>query len=140
MPAALDSSENDEARRQSCPAIPDLLRADQAEGRILRQPLCIVHIFVSRQAAVDRVPDAKRLLGSLLALSTVRLGGNNFSTAQSRPLKNTLMPERGFLVRLFPFARAFRLVLSQKLLTLLHTLSPINGRESSTDYHTNWAT
>jgi hypothetical protein len=42
-----------EARRQRCPAIPDLLGADQAERRILRQPLRIVQIFVSCQATAD---------------------------------------------------------------------------------------
>jgi hypothetical protein len=42
-----------QARRQRRPTIPDLLRTDQAEGRILGQPLRIVHIFVSCQATVD---------------------------------------------------------------------------------------
>jgi hypothetical protein len=42
-----------QARRQRCPTLPDLLGADQAEGRILRQPLRVVHIFVSCQATVD---------------------------------------------------------------------------------------
>src|ERR1700730_18537154 len=35
------------------PTIPDLLRADQPKRRILRQPLGVVHIFVSRQPTVD---------------------------------------------------------------------------------------
>src|ERR1039457_5099542 len=42
-----------QARGQGCPALPDLLGADQPEYRILRQSLRIVHIFVSCQATID---------------------------------------------------------------------------------------
>jgi hypothetical protein len=37
--------------------VPDLLGTDQPERRILREPLGIVHIFVFRQPAVNRLPD-----------------------------------------------------------------------------------
>ncbi len=36
--------------------VPDLFRANQPEGRILAQPLGIIHILVPRQAAVHRLP------------------------------------------------------------------------------------
>jgi hypothetical protein len=36
-------------------AIPDILRANQAEGWVLRKALCIVVIFINGQAAVDRL-------------------------------------------------------------------------------------
>ena len=42
--------------RQGGPALPDLLRADEPEGRILAQPLRVVDILVTSQAAVDRLP------------------------------------------------------------------------------------
>src|ERR1700730_12273181 len=41
------------AGTRTAPTIPDLLRADQPKRRILRQPLGVVHIFVSRQPTVD---------------------------------------------------------------------------------------
>ena len=37
-------------------SLPDLLRADQPERRILREPFRVVHVFVSRQSAVDGLP------------------------------------------------------------------------------------
>ena len=36
-------------------AIPDLLRANQAEGRVLGKALGVVEIFITGQAAVDRL-------------------------------------------------------------------------------------
>jgi hypothetical protein len=44
-----------EPRRQGRSAIPDLLRANQAEGRVLRKALGVIEIFISSQAAVDRL-------------------------------------------------------------------------------------
>src|SRR6266849_2693843 len=41
---------------QSCPSLPDLFGADQPEGRVVGQPLGIVHILIPRQAAVHRLP------------------------------------------------------------------------------------
>jgi hypothetical protein len=36
-----------EPRRQGRSAIPDLLRANQAEGRVLRKALGVIEIFIS---------------------------------------------------------------------------------------------
>jgi hypothetical protein len=43
-------------RTQRRATLPDLLRADQPEGRILAQALGIVQFFVARQPAVDGLP------------------------------------------------------------------------------------
>ena len=42
-------------RGQRCTAIPDLLGANQSESRVLREALGIVEVFITRQAAVDRL-------------------------------------------------------------------------------------
>ena len=44
-----------EPRGQRRAAIPDLLRANQAEGRVLGKALGVIEIFISSQAAVDRL-------------------------------------------------------------------------------------
>ena len=43
--------------RQGGPALPELLRPDQPEGRILGEAFSIIHVLVPRQSAVDRLPD-----------------------------------------------------------------------------------
>src|SRR5208282_5115227 len=52
-----------------------LLRTDQPEGRILREPLGVVHILVPRQAAVDRLPHqvGQRQLGVLAPARIVQV-------------------------------------------------------------------
>jgi hypothetical protein len=47
-------------RCQCRSSIPDLLRTDQSEGRILAKPLGIIHILVSSQATVHRLPQQVR--------------------------------------------------------------------------------
>jgi len=44
------------SRGQGRPSIPDLLRTDQPEGRVLGKSLRIVEVFVTGQPAVDRLP------------------------------------------------------------------------------------
>ena len=39
--------------RQGRPALPDLLRPDQPEGRITGEALRVIHVLVARQPAVD---------------------------------------------------------------------------------------
>ena len=58
-----------QARGQRRAALPYLLRADQPEGRILREPRGVVHILIPRQAAVYRLPHqvGQRQLGVLAA-------------------------------------------------------------------------
>jgi len=41
---------------QPCPTLLDLPRADQPEGRILREARGIVHILIPGQLAIDRLP------------------------------------------------------------------------------------
>ena len=45
------------ARRQSSSALPDLLRPDQPERRIVAEALRIVHVLIAGQPAVDGLPD-----------------------------------------------------------------------------------
>ena len=45
------------SRRQSRPALPELLRPDQPERRIVGEALRIVHVLVARQPPVHRLPD-----------------------------------------------------------------------------------
>ena len=45
-----------QARGQCRSALQDLLRADQPDGRVLREPLGVVDILVARQPAVYRLP------------------------------------------------------------------------------------
>src|SRR5208283_1317911 len=75
-----------QARRQRCSALPDFLRADQAERRILRQPLRIVQVLVSCQATVDGLSQqiGERQL-RVLSPSTVHDVFGNERT-QSQPL------------------------------------------------------
>ena len=40
---------------QGCPTLPDLLRTDQPERRILGDALGVVHVFIACQATVDRL-------------------------------------------------------------------------------------
>jgi len=44
-------------RGQGRPTLPDLLRADQPEGRMLGKPLGVVDILVTREPAVDLLPE-----------------------------------------------------------------------------------
>ena len=58
-----------QARGQRRSALPDLLRADEPEGRVLGEALGVVDILVARQSAVYRLPHqvGQRQLGVLSA-------------------------------------------------------------------------
>jgi hypothetical protein len=45
-----------QARDQSRAALPNLTRADEPESRILREAFGVVNVFVTSQAAIDRLP------------------------------------------------------------------------------------
>src|SRR5450759_6011803 len=69
---------------QCCPTLPDLLRTDQPKRRILGEPFRIVHIFVTRQAAVDRLAQKVRHR-ELSVLSPPQIGqmlSNEFTESQ----------------------------------------------------------
>src|ERR1019366_5025537 len=69
---------------QCCATLPDLLRTDQPEGRILGEPFRIVHIFVTSQAAVDRLAQKVRHR-ELSILSLPQIGqmlSNEFTESQ----------------------------------------------------------
>ena len=66
--------------------LPDLLRADQSEGRILAQPLGVIEILVARQAAVHRLPQQVGK-GQLSVLTLTRIRQVLFDQiAETQPL------------------------------------------------------
>ena len=75
-----------QARGQRRTPIPDFLRPDQPEGRILREPLGVIHILVARHAAVDRLTEqvGQRDLSVLAAPRVAQVLGDEF--AQTQPL------------------------------------------------------
>jgi len=73
-------------RRQGGTSLPDLRRADQPEGRILRQPHGIVHVFVSGQAAVDGLAQQiEQWQLRILTPPVVGLSGNSDRTMGVAP-------------------------------------------------------
>ena len=64
--------------------IPSLLRTDQPERRILREPLGVVDILIARDAAVDGLAEqiGERKLGVLPAPRITQVLGDQFAEAQ----------------------------------------------------------
>ena len=73
-----------QARGQSRPSIPDLLRTDQPKGWVLGKPLRVVEVFVARQAAVHRLPQqvGKRKLRVLATTGIGQMLLDQFSKSQ----------------------------------------------------------
>ena len=73
-----------QAGSQRPATIPSLLRTDQAERRVLREPLGVVDIFIARDAAVDGLPEqvGERQLSVLPAPRITEMPGDRFPEAQ----------------------------------------------------------
>src|ERR1700730_18520932 len=74
-----------QARSQRRPPLPNLMRADQPESRILGKPPGVVNVFVTRQAAIDRLPQqvGQRQLDILARTGIAQVPVHEFAQAQT---------------------------------------------------------
>ncbi len=74
-----------QARGQGRAPLPDLPRADQPEGRILREARGIVHILIPGQPAIDRLPQkiGQRQLDILAPPGIVHVTVHEFAQAET---------------------------------------------------------
>jgi hypothetical protein len=74
-----------QARGQGRATLPDLPRADEPEGRILRQARGVVHILISGQAAIDRLAQqvGQRQLDILASTGIAQMSVHEFAQAET---------------------------------------------------------
>jgi hypothetical protein len=73
-----------EPRGQSRAAVANLLRTNQAEGRVLRKTLGVVEVFITSQARIDRLAQqiGKGKLGILAAALILQVVGDELAEAE----------------------------------------------------------